>query len=1245
MAAETKRSKLGALCTVEAGLHMHQRAQARRASMTDPAPPGEGGTKMSLGEGGSKNSPGENGAKKSPGGGRARRPRCGPAYLPCQDAEGRCRKLLRVYGRGARRWLAMVTRLPWVRRVGFVTAGTLAVVLLIGGGLYWRLSSGPISLDMITPWLAKAIAENIGNQFQIEVGGTVLERDEHGRAAIRIRDIKVRDRDGALIASAPKAEVGLSSASLFSGTPRAERLNLVGAELAIRVEADGRVSVSTGTARRPLATTVSLASVGPSVPASPARPLSQGGDKRTLQENLATFLAWLDSLGALGLDGGDLTEIGLKSGNLVVDDVRTGHQSKFENIRLSLTRPHSGELEFALGSEDASRPWLVQANITPIGNGVRAVSFDARSLSLRDLLLALRVDCSNFEADGSISATLRGEVAPDGTPEIASGRFMMVNGTLNDPSSPDTHIPIDRAEMTIDWSNAQHALAVPFQLVSGGTRFTLMARAEAPRDPNGAWVLGLSGGSVVLTPADPGDEAVLLNRIVVRGRLDPVAQRLKIEQGEASGKGVGFAMSGMLDFSTPDPRLAIGLASRNMTFAAFKQLWPPFINPPVRQWVMERVSGGVIEQAEIATNAPMSTLRNGGPPVPDDGLSIQIVTSGSTVRPFDDLPEIREADLVTRIKGRSATVSLGRGTVEMPSGRRLTMANGVFEVPETLGEHPPARVRTRIEGPVAAGVDLLNMDRLKGTVGVQLDPATTRGNILATFNMGLPLGEEIKDGTITYSVTADIANFAADRFLMSQKVEAQTLRAFANNQGYQIRGDMRIGGVPAIAEMRRNAGESDAEVKLQATLDDAARTRLGWDTTGNLGGPVTFKVAGRVDLGGDQENKLAVEADFAQAKIENLLPGWVKPANRPARGTFTYVGGKGRPGRFDDIVIDGGGATIRGNAETDANGDLMVANFPVFGMTDGDKATLRVERTPDNLYKATVRGDVYDGRGFIKSSMAGSGNDAKQKRPGIDVDLDAKVDKFVGLKGESLRNVDMHMTKRGGTLRALSLNAKIGNDGTLTGEMRGRPGERQVVVIESSDAGALFRFTDTYSRMIGGQAWIAMDPPNSEGNPQEGLLNVTDFSVKGEAALDRIAAGPPNVVNNGVQFSRMRAGFTRAPGRMTIREGLVSGPMIGASIDGLMDYANNELHLRGTFVPLHELNSAFGEIPIVGFFLGGKEGLIGSMTYEVVGSPGAPVLRVNPISMVAPGFVRKFLEFPSNLPGDRFPEPWQNSRN
>jgi Protein of unknown function len=1211
MAAETKRPRLGALHSVEAGLHMHQRAQAKRAAVAgerDPDAP--------------------------------RGYLCGPAYVPRPNqraAPPRWSNLMgRLLWRAADRVFGVMQR-RWVRRVGLGIAGTLTVCLLIAATLWWRLSSGPISLDMITPWLTAAIAENLGSQFRIEVGGTVLERDEHGRAAMRIRDIKVRDRDGTVIASAPKAEVGLSSASLFSGNPRAERLNLVGAVLAVRVESDGRVSISTGSEQRPLATT--LASVATRPPAVPLPDPARGGDKRSMQENFAAFLGWLDSLGALGLDGGELTEIGLKSGNLVVDDLRNGHQSKFENIHLSLTRPHAGELDFKLGSEEASRPWLVQAAVKPAGGGARDVTLDAHGISLHDLLLALRVDGGKMEADGSISATLRGEFAADGTPLIAGGRVLMMKGEITDPDSPDSRIPIDRAEMTLDWNNAQHALAIPFQIVSGGTRFTLIAHAEAPRDPAGSWALGLTGGSVVLSPASPGEEPVLFNRIIVRGRLDPVAQRLNIEQAEASGKGIGLAMSGNLDFSSSDPRLAVGLATRNISGAAFKQLWPPFVNPPVRKWVMERVSGGFVEQGEIATNAPLSTLRNGGPPVPDDGLSIQIVTNGTTVRPFDNLPEIRDADLVTRIKGRSATVTLGRGTIEMPSGRRLTMANGVFEVPETQGEHPPARVRARIEGPVAAGFDLLSMDRLKDTVGVQLDAATTRGNILATLNMSMPLGVEIKNGTITYAINADIVNFSADRFLMSQKVESQMLRAVANNQGYQIRGDMRIGGVPATAEMRRNSGDADAEIKLQATLDDAARNRLGWETAGSLIGPVAVKVGGRIDLAGEQENRLAVEADFTPAKIENLLPGWVKMPNRPARASFNYAG-KGKAGRFDDIVFDGGGASIRGSAETDANGDLLAANFPVFGMSDGDKATLRVERTPDNLYKAVIRGDVFDGRGFVKTSMSGSNSESKQRRPGIDIDLDAKVGAVVGLKGEALRNLDLHLMRRGGTLRTLALNARIGGDGNLVGEMRGRPGERQSVYIESTDAGALFRFTDTYSRMIGGQMWVAMDPPNSDGTAQDGLLNVSDFSVRGEAALDRVVAGAPNGPGNGVQFTRMRVGFTRAPGKMSIHEGLVSGPMVGATIDGVMDYANNDLRMRGTFVPLYGLNSAFGEIPIVGFLLGGKEGLIGSMTYEVVGSPGAPVLRVNPISMVAPGFVRKFLEFPSSVPGDRFPDPW-----
>ena len=47
---------------------------------------------------------------------------------------------------------------------------------------------------------------------------------------------------------------------------------------------------------------------------------------------------------------------------------------------------------------------------------------------------------------------------------------------------------------------------------------------------------------------------------------------------------------------------------------------------------------------------------------------------------------------------------------------------------------------------------------------------------------------------------------------------------------------------------------------------------------------------------------------------------------------------------------------------------------------------------------------------------------------------------------------------------------------------------------------------------------------------------------------------------------------------------------------------------------------------------GEKEGLFG-ITYEVVGRPGNPSLRINPISALTPGILRKVFEYPADADG------------
>jgi hypothetical protein len=233
-----------------------------------------------------------------------------------------------------------------------------------------------------------------------------------------------------------------------------------------------------------------------------------------------------------------------------------------------------------------------------------------------------------------------------------------------------------------------------------------------------------------------------------------------------------------------------------------------------------------------------------------------------------------------------------------------------------------------------------------------------------------------------------------------------------------------------------------------------------------------------------------------------------------------------------------------------------------------------------------------------------------------------------GFYGEALRSVDAKISRRNGTIKSLSFSGKLGRDTPLTGDLRGRSQGREVVYLETSDAGAFFRFTDTYSKMVGGQLALAMDPPAAEPSAREGLINVRDFSIKGEASLDRLAAGVPAAAQAGIAFSRLRAEFSRQNGQLTIREGVVKGPTMGATIEGNIDYPGNQVRMSGTFVPMYGVNNIFGQIPIFGQLLGGgsNEGLFG-VTYEVVGSPGQPVLRVNPISAMAPGVLRKIFEF------------------
>jgi len=1136
----------------------------------------------------------------------------------------------------------------WVKRLAIVVVALLIIFGACFGGLWWRLGAGPINLEMATPWLAAAIEENIGNGNTVEVGGTQIERAGKVRIAVRIRDIVVRDRDHAIVASAPKAEVRLSGTALLLGRLRAESLNLVDAELSVRITPDGYVTVSAGDNARPIATGVTAKprAAAPGVPAqggsgpvstpsaNPAVAVSTAG--KDTPSGLLAGLDWLDSLSLTGLDGQNLNEIGLKNGRLIIDDLQRGNKWNFQNISLSLRRPNGGGIALSLGEENKN-PWSLQVQVGAPSNGVRSITLRADKVPTNNILPALRLKDLTYSSDLPLTGELRGELGRDGVPTYFQGKLTAGAGRIVDTDTPDYPMAIDQAEFSVEWDAARRVLVAPFKIISGGNRVTLLAHLEPPNGRTPDWQMGLSGGTIVLDGGQ-GEEPLVFNRIAIGFRFDTSGRRVLLTQADISNGEISVAGSGSVDYSG-EPRLTLGFVGTPMSASALKRMWPILIVPEVREWVIERVDRGSLQRIEIGVNSPVRNLSRRGPPIPDDGLSVNIVASGVTLRPVDQMPSVHDADLKARVTGRTATVTIAQAAVDTPGGRKLNIGDFVFEVPDMAPKPPPARVRFRVDGSVPAAAEILASDRLSDMSGPPIDPNSSKGNVSAQITLALPVRGALSKADTVYTVAADITAFSADKLVMNQKLEANVLKVVANNQGYQVKGEIKINGQAASLDYRK-PGDADADVKLQTTLDDASRTRLGLDLGPAMSGTLPVKVTGKIGV----DTRLGIDADLTSLKLDNILPGWTKIQGKTGRAVFNVVQ-KPQSTRLEDIVIDGGGVSIKGSLEIDQNGELVSANFPVYSPSEGDKASLKADRGPDGVVRVVMRGDVFDGRGFLKSAISGKESDPRSKTKNLDFDADLKLGAVAGFFGEAVRSVDVKMSRRNGAIKTFALSGKLGRDTPLTAEMRPRGGQgRDVIYLETNDAGAFFRFTDTYGKMVGGQLQLAMEPPASDSRPKEGLINVRDFAVKGEASLERVAAGGPGGAQGGISFSRLRAEFTRQNGQLNIRDGVVKGPVIGATIEGSIDYVGNDVRMSGTFVPLYGLNNVFGQIPVLGLFLGGgsNEGLIG-VTYEVVGTPDQPVLRVNPISAMAPGVLRKVFEFGTGKQNNQVEFPANNN--
>jgi hypothetical protein len=136
------------------------------------------------------------------------------------------------------------------------------------------------------------------------------------------------------------------------------------------------------------------------------------------------------------------------------------------------------------------------------------------------------------------------------------------------------------------------------------------------------------------------------------------------------------------------------------------------------------------------------------------------------------------------------------------------------------------------------------------------------------------------------------------------------------------------------------------------------------------------------------------------------------------------------------------------------------------------------------------------------------------------------------------------------------------------------------------------------------------------------LLGIASFS--GIAAL---------LSGEGIPFSRLYGDFVYGDDVVTLRKIRAYGGAIGLTASGTVDLGQETLDLEGTLVPAYALNTILGNIPIIGNLLMGGEGqgLFGA-NFHAAGPFSDPKINVNPLSALAPGFLRNLFLFDAGTP-------------
>ncbi len=1125
--------------------------------------------------------------------------------------------------------------------------------------LHARLAHSPISLSFVTPTVENAVNASLKG-MRFEIGDAVIQRSQTHLLGVefRLAGIRLLDGEGDPIAESPFASGSFSISALLSGRLAASHIELIGPKLYVHFSEESGLALSFSDPRDSKGDLAIAQEAAPGAAAdrpaaNAASPVFVDGEEEGIVRqargravNMTRALAQLFERSRSG-ESAYLTSFGIKDAMVYLDS------------RSQISRWQIASVEIDLDHESSRSKVRGNATIRA-ANETFDVHFGARQdLGNGQITLSVGVDDLVPRAFGGefpnlrlpkmwdmpVTLTAEMQLAENGDILTGAVEGELKQGNFYAPWDERHPAAIDSGTVRMTYSREDGLIRlVNTELRWGESRMSMSGQMQ--RQPQtGRWAFDFISDELALGAEQFGLPVIPLDRMAAQGEYDPSAGAILFDRFFVQAADAYIALAGQIVQGRRSPAIRMAGQVSAMPVAFFKLIWPKFIAHDAREWIGERITAGRIAGGTLNVDIPanmLARLETGGS-LPQEAVDFQLDLRNLQMHYIPGLPPMEIAQGTMRVAGQRFFFNAPEGEVIAPSGEPLRFSAGQFIIGDLRPFIPEGEIHFKSESSASAILSILDHPKLGYVSKLDMPLPEIDASASSAFSMSMKLVKDLEFEHIRMTGRTLLNDVRATNLPGGFGSHGGSLKFDVSSEGIEADGELSLNGIPVLVGWGYRFAGPDAQqppLILRTVLDARAREELGMDAAHVLQGPAPAEFSLNFREGAPP--RMAARVNLNEARI--TAPGWDKPAGVPASLSFELEPVGDEAVELRDITFQGDDFQVSGALRLNEKRRPVAFNLPVIKLNARTQIQARGHLRTDNVWAVEVRGAEFDGRNLFRSLLSAGRITEHEPRipddaPGLDMDVE--LGRITGFFNATLDTVKMSASRRGNALVALDLHGQLNGDRPFAARLEKKDGGPRTLVAQATDAGAAFRLVGFYPSARGGEATLNVNMDASGGAEKAGRLYAQNFVIVNDEVVDEVLTKPQGAGQapaQQLQFDRMNIRFAVGGGRFVIQDALINGPLLGATLRGSIDFPNETISLGGTYVPLYGINGALGFVPILGDLLISRsgEGLFG-ITFAVKGKTSKPEVLVNPMSMVAPGFLRQIFEF--NQPGQQQTAP------